>query len=91
MLPWQATSSTGRVKDSNTAAASRRVLVVYGFGFTLEQPAQLRLAFASPQAFAEHFSVAAASGMLMAAFAEWDAVRPQKRTCHQQGRKRRNR
>ncbi|MFD6603687.1 tetratricopeptide repeat protein [Streptomyces coelicoflavus] len=76
---------------NDAAAASKRVLVVYGFGFTLEEPPERRPAFASPQAFAEHFHTAATSGMLTSAFVEWDAVRPRKQTSRQQGGKRRKR
>ncbi|MEU7336681.1 NB-ARC domain-containing protein [Streptomyces sp. NPDC007074] len=73
------------------AATSKRVLVLYGFGFMLQEPAEHRPAFASPQAFAEHFHTAAGSGLLTAAFVEWDGVRPPRSARRQQGRKRRKR
>ncbi|MFF2505929.1 hypothetical protein ACFVTY_21430 [Streptomyces sp. NPDC058067] len=72
------------------AAASQRVLVLYGFGFMLQEPVEQRVAFASPQAFAEHFHTAASSGLLTAAFVAWDGTRPPKRGS-QQGRKSRRR
>lgn len=88
---WARTVTSLPPRWHEAAAASRRVLVVYGFGFTLEEPALRRPAFASPQAFAEHFHTAAASGMLTAALVAWDSAQPQRRTRRQQGRKRRNR
>lgn len=73
------------------AATSKRVLVLYGFGFMLQEPVEQRAAFASPQAFAEHFHTAAASGLLTAAFVAWDGTRPPKRARRQQDRKRHKR
>lgn len=73
------------------AATSKRVLVLYGFGFMLQEPIEQRAAFASPQAFAEHFHTAASSGLLTAAFVAWDGTRPPKRARRQQDRKRRKR
>ncbi|MCX4662918.1 hypothetical protein ACIBCB_30020 [Streptomyces uncialis] len=57
----------------------------------LQEPVERRPAFASPQAFAEHFHIAASSGLLTVAFVAWDGARPPKRTHHQQGRKPRKR
>lgn len=73
------------------AATSKRVLVLYGFGFMLQEPAERRPAFASPQAFAEHFHTVASSGLLTAAFVAWDGARPPKRARRQQDRKPRKR
>jgi hypothetical protein len=73
------------------AATSKRVKVLYGFGFMLQEPAERRPAFASPQAFAEHFHIAASSGLLTAAFVAWDGARPPNRTRRQRGRKPRKR
>ncbi|NEE36942.1 hypothetical protein G3M53_67540, partial [Streptomyces sp. SID7982] len=70
------------------AATSKRVLVLYGFGFMLQEPLEQRAAFASPQAFAEHFHQAASSGLLTAAFVAWDGTRPPKRTRQQDGKRR---
>jgi hypothetical protein len=68
-----------------------RVLVVYGFGLALEDPAEERSAFASPRSFTEHFHAAASAGMLTAAFVAWDPAPPQPGARRQKGRKQRKR
>ncbi|WP_329127486.1 hypothetical protein [Streptomyces sp. NBC_01465] len=69
------------------AIARGRVLVVYGFGLGLEEPAEERAAFASPRAFAEHFHVAASAGLLTAAYVAWDPTPPRQAARRQKGRK----
>ncbi|WP_419667584.1 NB-ARC domain-containing protein [Streptomyces sp. 2-1] len=73
------------------AITKRRVLVLYGFGFELEEPAERRPAFTSDQAFAEHFHTAATGGLLTAAFVAWDHTEPPRHTHRKPGRKRRKR
>ncbi|MFD0515908.1 hypothetical protein [Streptomyces aureus] len=65
--------------------------MVYGFGLGLEEPAEERSAFTSPQSFAEHFHAAASAGMLTAAFVAWDPTPLRPGARHQKGRKQRKR
>ncbi|MFE5844275.1 hypothetical protein ACFQ7N_21895 [Streptomyces niveus] len=88
---WARTLTSLPPRWHQAAITKGRVLVVYGFGLGLEEPAEERSAFASPRSFAEHFHTAAAAGMLTAAFVAWDPTPPRQAARRQKSRKQRKR
>ncbi|WP_411119954.1 NB-ARC domain-containing protein [Streptomyces sp. 058-1L] len=74
------TRARSRTKLSPQWAAAadghQRVLVLYGFGFDLADPAKQHEAFASPQAFVDCLSKAAENRLLSVALVHWKASSP---------------